>query len=696
VSIIPWSNPIPGQADQIQVDAIPLQLVPGKYSVEEADRFGEKVSQGSLKYADFNPFESAHSSSALIGGAGLRRYSDAGEDPTQFATLYTESSNVNCAFTPAVLSPQITYEALPGANGPAQWLGEELFLQDTTYIRRILAVAPTPGGTGVYLRADDGTWSVFASITRGPPLGPAIGLFDGQLIIGFGAAGVAVVIDRSAAQTDVTNTALQGMYVWAYTNDHAANYVAGGPAVTDFSQIWSSLFVDHDYELGAVASDTPPDSTTGIVPHTGGDTGDTPIISLAPGGGLVLVYVGKIDELGMVDTSNAIYHSLVPFDSRLTTNCNPLKWLLASGTDQARGSMTLVFTRERSLWEYAPSSQFSGTASNIAPWSHAYRRPPNARGLVRAIQGTARFLYYAVENGSGETWIWRNDQTTGAPHTYLALGNVPCRAMTVAFPGDPNFPSNPLLMFSAGTNVGTVVLPLDGDAEYDDPNCRYQFQGYVDLPDVDLGFPDEDKIGFEVRIASENLSPGHRYFMVQMSEDGGSWTDLHTRLDTQVDCSPGQSVYFPLASHARRIKLRIRFFTDDATQSPKLWGFSLRVALNTKVYRLFVFQVRTPAGSLSTLADDLQNPYLLLEHFWNARRDGNQLNYTDPWNDAFVVRLIKLQQQQALREPDKTPEWVLDFTLLEYDSAFLRVPDRCLPALVTRTNGQVPSGAVPC
>jgi len=40
--------------------------------------------------------------------------------------------------------------------------------------------------------------------------------------------------------------------------------------------------------------------------------------------------------------------------------------------------------------------------------------------------------------------------------------------------------------------------------------------------------------------------------------------------------------------------------------------------------------------------------------------------YADPWNDAYQARLIKLQAQQALREPAITPEWVLDFTLLEF------------------------------
>jgi hypothetical protein len=646
--VVPWPNPAPGQPDQVVLDAIPLQLVPGKYSVEEADRFGEKVSQGSLKYADFNPYESAHAVAALTGGAGLRRYSDAGEDPTQFATLYTESSNVNCCFAPATLSPEVTFEPLPGATGAAVWMGEDLHLENGVLITRFLAVGPSgPTSTTIWLRSSSGPWTTWVSVAKGPALGASIGLWGSVLVVGFGAAATAVTVDNAGVVTDLTQaageplpaggTGVAPLFVWAYTSDHAANYIAGGPSNDDFFRVMSSIVPGTGYAQAV-------------------SCGDTLITALAPGGGLVLVYVGKIDELGEID-SQAVYHSLIPFDSRLQTNCAPLKWLLASGTDQQRGSMTLVFPRERSLWEYAPADQYSGTASNIAPWSQSYRRPPNARGIVTAIQGTSRWLYYAVQNGAGETWLYRNDQTSGAPHTYLFLGNVNVRCIAIT----NMFTGNPLLLFSVGTSVGQVVLPLDGDAEFDDPNCRYARQGYVDVPDIDLGFPDEDKIGFSVRVVSDNLSGLNRYHDVQVSEDGGAWSDLGN-----IISSPSQGVNFPLGSSAKRIKLRIWFYTDDNTQSPLLWGFSLRVSLNTTVYRLFVFQARIPAGSFSTLADDLQNPYLTISHFWNVRRAGIPVSFADPWSDLYSARLIKLQQQQALREPNVTPEWVLDFTLLEY------------------------------
>jgi hypothetical protein len=643
MAIVPWPNPQPGQPDQVVLDSIPMELVPGKYSVEEADRFGEKVSQGTLKYADFNPYESAFAVASLTGGSGLRRYSDAGDDPTQVATLYTESSNVNCGFAPAVLSPEITTNALPGATGPAVWIGETLYYSAGVLTQRLLSVAPMGANSGVYQRQAGGPWQLMATITaKGPPLGPACGMFGSILTVGFGGQATAVTVDASWNVVVINQAASEPagavpIYVWAYTSDHASNYVAGGPTATSYYTVMSS---------------TSPVSGYASPVATGNDV----IVSLAPGGGLVLVYVGKTSELGEID-NQAVYHALIPFYSRQLTNCNPLRWLLASGADQSRGSLTLVFTRDRSLWEYAPADQFSGTASVISPWAREFRRPPNARGQITALVGGQRWLYYAVQNGAGHTWIYRNDQTTGAPHTYLDLGVVDVRAIDITFMFGPN----PLLVFSSGTNMDTVVLPLDGDAELDDPNCRYQLQGYVDIPDIDLGFPDEDKIGFTVRVVADNLVNLNRYIDVQYGVDGGPLSDLGN-----VITSPSGEVRFPLNVDAKRIRLRLWLHSDDDTQTPQLWGFSLRVSLNTKVYRLFVFQTRLPAGSFSTLADDLQNPYLQLQHFWNVRAAGFPVPYQDPWNDAYQARLIKLQAQQALREPDTTPEWVLDFTLLEF------------------------------
>ena len=42
------------------------------------------------------------------------------------------------------------------------------------------------------------------------------------------------------------------------------------------------------------------------------------------------------------------------------------------------------------------------------------------------------------------------------------------------------FTGNPPCVFpTIGNQMGQITLPLDGDAEFDDPNCRYAMQGYL-------------------------------------------------------------------------------------------------------------------------------------------------------------------------------------------------------------------------
>lgn len=633
-----WPNVQPGQVEEVILNGLPMQLVPGKYVVQEADRFGEKVTQGDLKYADFNPFESAQASSTLISGAGLQRYSDV-QDPATVTTYYKETSNVSCVQTPVVLSPEQLINALPGAVGPAVWLGELITASDGA--RHMLAVGPN----GIWERAISGAWTLKLALPAAPALN-AVSVFQNTLIIGYGITRTGQWTTDLATLNTITgnSTGTQGnnpLFVFAATSDHATSYLAasenGDPTI-----VVASLSPNTNY-----ASAT--------------KTGTGRIVSLAPGGGIALVYVGKDAELGEIDTQ-AIYRTLVPFDGIKYGNCSPLKWYLASGADAQRGPTVLIFPRGNGLWLYAPSTITSGDSFNISPWSAPWLRPPNARGQITSVQGSSRWLYFAVRRSAdGHTWVYRRDAITGASHTWLDLGTGTSSAMTITALVPAN-PGNPVLLVGFGTSVITVVLPLDGDSEIDDTACRYATIGYLDLPDTDLGFPDEEKIPLSVRVVGEHLSPNQQWFEVQTSWDTQPWISLGIA-NTVL---PTAELQYPVGVSARRIRLRIWFHTTDGALSPQLLGVSLRVSLNPKLYRLFVIQTTVPTGSFQTLADNLQNPETLIKSLWTARRFGYPVPYADPWNDTFLVRILKMQQTQMLRQPDLFPESTLDFTLLEF------------------------------
>src|SRR5262245_68545 len=633
-----WPNVQPGQIEEVIISGLPMQLVPGKYVVQEADRFGEKVTQGDLKYADFNPFESAQSSSTLVSGSGLRRYTDV-LDPSTVTTYYKETSNVSCVEMPAVLSPEMLQQPLPGALSAAVWSGE---MTTTDGIRHMLAVGPN----GIWERATGGAWTLKLALPAAPRQN-AVNVFHNTLIIGYGNVRTAQATNNLTTLVDVTGNSsgtagpdTGPVYVYAATSDHATSYVAGS-TTGDPTIVLASLQPTTLYT-------TPTQTGTGT------------IVSLAPGGGVALVYVGKETELGEID-QQGIYRTLVPFDGVFKGNCSPLKWYLSSGADAQRGPTVLVFPRGHGLWLYAPSTITSGDSYNISPWSQPWLRPPNARGAVTAIQGSSRWLYFAVTRVSdGRTWIYRRDAATGASHTWLDLGVGPCLTMSITTL-TPASPGNPALVIGFCTTFITVVLPRDGDSEQDDTSCRHSLVGYLDLPDTELGFPDEQKIPLSVRVVGGNLAPNQRWFEVEYALDDGPFKSLGI-VNTVL---PTAELMFPTGTTCRKLAVRVWFHSVDGDESPELFGISVRVSLNPKLYRLFVLQCTVPTASFGTLADNLYNPYTLIQGLWQARRDGFPVTYADPWNDKFSVRILKMQQTQMLRQPDLVPETTLDFTLLE-------------------------------
>lgn len=628
-------NPSVGQAAQVTLDGISISCLPGKYEVTEADRFGQKISQGDLSYNDFNPFESSDTISNLTGGAGLRRESDnpipaSSNNPI---SMYKESSGVNASGYPTVLSLLPSIETLPGATTTPVWSGE--FTPSSgalAGVTQFVAVA----GTKVYRRVS-GSWTDTGIVLAAAALKGAVGAFLGTLIIGYGSAATAQATADLATVTNVQQTTgPTNIYVWAVSTDRAASYVAGGTTISNYNQVMSSTAAASGYG-------TPIQTGNGI------------ITGLAPGGGLALVFVGKTTELGEIDTGGT-YRTLIPFDSSLSTNCNPLRWWMSSGQTLQRGALVLVFPRERGIWTYQPSSQLAGNAYNISPWANPVVRPPNARGLVTAMQGTARWLYYTTTNGSGRTFIWRRDAATGNSHTWVDLGTNGCQTMAIT----SMFGTNPILFVGYGNSIASITLALDGDNEVDDPACRYVSSGTLDLADIDLGFPDEDKIGFYVHIVADDLVPGAQQISVSAADDNKTFLSLGT-----VSNSPNGSLMFATYTAVKRLSIRLTLTTTDPTKTPKLLAVSVRLSLNTQLFRLWQFTGTLSAGSSQDFGgDDLRNPQSDISKLWADRAAGVPLQFTDRWNDNYTVRLLRFSEMQSVRNIDKTPETQISCTLL--------------------------------
>jgi len=645
------SGPFPqaNQQEEVTVASFPLRVVPGSYQVVEAERFGDKISIGTLKYGDFNPYENAHAVAAFLGGYGLRRYSDPAIAPTgsegvggtsleeAYSSYYKEAFDVDGSRGPAVLAPLQTVETT-GLSTPAVWMGE---ITPTSGLLAGLTKWVAVGGTKVVYRNADGSWTDTGIVLPAPARKGAVGVYNGALIIGFGTGAAAVYSTDLATTANVTNSALAPLYVYAITADQAACYLAGGPATSNYNTVTST-------DSTPVAFDT-------YLTVCG--TTDSFITGLAPGGGVGIIFVGKTDRLGMID-GNGVFRTLVPFDSTYSFNCVGMRWALGSGGEEQRGALVLVFPRDRSLWIYSPQGGGAGQAENISVWARQGFRPQTIRGRTTAIQGTARWLYHVVQNGiSGNSWLLKRDMLSGAVHSQNDLGVNLCDSMGVT----SLFGTNPLLLIGRGNNVVSLILPLDGESPLDDPNTRYQPQGTLDIPDIDLGFPDEEKIAFTVRVVADELTPAAQQIEVWTALDGGSYTRLGV-----IENTPGGTVSFPSTAKANRISVRFILKTIDPAKTPQLLGFSLRVSINAKLYRIWQFQAYVPGVYHQDTTEDRRNAKTIIDALWAARIAGIPVSFIDRWNDQWAVRILKVGEQETVREVDRTPETSMPITLLEF------------------------------
>lgn len=636
-------GPIPqtGISGQVTLDGVDLMLVPGSWKVGEAERFSDKIAQGAITYADFNTYEQAWEVVTLAGGYGLKRVSDQQiADPLR-RSRYHEADAVSCREDGIIMLGPLLQVSGTTLTGTPIWIGE---------------YTPSGSSTKVVVVTDDGKiYSVNADFTMtlaitlpAAPRKNAIGTFGSVLIIGYGATRTAQYTTDLATLADVANSTPSNLYVWAVTSDRAASYVAGGPAATDWYKVVSST-------TGSTAYTVDSNATKCGEP-------DTMIQAMAPGGGLAVLFVGKENEVGEID-NDAVWRQLVPMDSRLPTNNTLFRWQLAASGQEQRGPLMIYFNRERSLWSYQPSSQSAGEARNLSPWAQPGLRPDNVRGIPTALRGSARWIYFTITNDlTGDYYLLAQDTRTGAIHGSIAtLGTNQVQALAIsALVG-----TSPRLYMGYGNGLATATLPLDGDSPLGNPDYKFAPQGTLELSEIDYDFPDEQKILFVIRMIADNLVPASRYVEVYASYDGADYVLLDT-----VSNSPAE-VAFPAATSVRRVGIKLKLFTDSDLESPQIRAIVLRGSINPKLYRVWEFQARLPAGSMSNQADDLQNPYASINSLWSARTDGIPVTFKDRWGDSWGVRILKIQEQETIREDDRTPETHLSVSLLQVQQDFI-------------------------
>lgn len=111
------------------------------------------------------------------------------------------------------------------------------------------------------------------------------------------------------------------------------------------------------------------------------------------------------------------------------------------------------------------------------------RGHPEVNGQIAAVWGDERWLYVAVYNAAGDTYIMKgnpyHNNGAGEWHTYLFLSQVQCQAGIVVGPGVSVGPSstNPAIILGYGAATSHYILPRTGWRPEDDANFAFDSSG---------------------------------------------------------------------------------------------------------------------------------------------------------------------------------------------------------------------------
>lgn len=517
---------------QVELDGEALMLKIGSsYHVRSASPFAPKSSQGDPSYGDFEPFDSPSAQANWAAGYGFLRASHTVSSDGWAGSYwagYLEGLNVDAALPGRIiLSPAVVFETLPGLAGtmtPAKMveLGGTLLCAAGTALYRRDDASPVPS-----------TWTAINS-TPFPAQATDLAVLGGTAFVALGD--------------------LQNMQ---YTSN-LSTFGTTAPACYLTSD---KVGLYRSFNINQVQGSTSGIGWAAEPVLTVGDS-SAPITSLAPGGGLVLLWAGKTDGLWgfpMLQAGTATKY--LPFERRYARNCKPLMW---------HGPLVLV-PNGRGLWSFQASSQTSGEASNISPARDA-QQLGRVRGEVRALGDSLRFVYAALVDSTfspPQTFLNRMDTRSGRWHTWVYPGQQNCETLfsrATDLLGGP-----PALFFGFGNQVGRVGLPLTSDDPLSDPASRYTTaETNVELITsmFDFNLPDQEKALLWVQVGAERLQGSVKSVSVDYQLDGdGRWrSDLNPR---KALSSPSTQMFFPRSTpHCRWIQLRLQPRTFDPTDTP--------------------------------------------------------------------------------------------------------------------------------
>lgn len=243
------------------------------------------------------------------------------------------------------------------------------------------------------------------------------------------------------------------------------------------------------------------------------------------------------------------------------------------------------------LLQYQPrGDNLSGPSLQFVYPTELQRGNPELNGTITAVSGDASWLYIALKNTAGNTYILQGKPDGNVWFEAAYLGANDCNAIRAVGMGVVNA-TNFGLFFGYGATTRYMILPQPGARPEDDLNIRYKKTGTLYGPWVSPGMRQFDSFLVGGRVIGENISAGMPITLAYELDALGSPTTLLT-----AEESGASSDYLATEVRFNRVRWVITMSTPSELQAPRFLGCLFHVVPIIPRKRMWRFVVEVAPG----------------------------------------------------------------------------------------------------
>jgi hypothetical protein len=258
-------------------------------------------------------------------------------------------------------------------------------------------------------------------------------------------------------------------------------------------------------------------------------------------------------------------------------------------------------------WGNFTIQRYYGSDLSSIGYDKGHGMPDSKRGkcVAMASHPAGLFAVNDSENGTSSVLV-RDEVAQGWHEIFTAPSGM--RVRDVYLQDNPG--THPILWFSCGGTLFYQKWPRDTFNPLEDSACKFQHEGVIEFADIDMGATRLPKVFQEFNVISENLTDGISIYLDYKIDDDDDWVRAGN-----YSISPHDTLLIR-EDNSRRIKLRLRFYTDTASTPPIFVGSTLEGIMRTPFRRQWTFRCRASGFQVTRIGVIDTDPSILLRFLY--------------------------------------------------------------------------------